>query len=233
MATTTVLCLHGCCQTADAFRSYLKSNVLEIGKKTGITFHFLKGQYDHPEGGKTWTDPPLVVADIWYNKDTGLQTSPELAVPKLKPDYDILKETFAQIDMMIGETGATVLLGFSQGAFAIYEYMRFTRDPRITRLVAMAGYTFDNLNPEGLSGAEGAEDPKEPPLNVEIMNVGNPFDPIVPISLAYTNALKVVTMTHNNKELTEYNKMGHVVPSRKPQARDICTFITSGSVGLE
>lgn len=211
---STVICLHGCCQTADAFKSYLKSNVLDIGRKMGVTFHFLEGAYDHPDGGKTWTDPPLVVADIWTDGDgSGGQTSPATAVPKLEPDHGILGHTFSQIDDLITETGATVLCGFSQGAFVAVEYARFTRDTRIKKIVAMSGYTF-----------RGGSDEQ---LDIEIMNVGHPFDPIVPVSLAFTNARRVVTMIHNNKELTEYDRAGHVVPSRKPQAREICEFITA------
>ncbi len=207
MDKINVLCLHGCCHDETLFRSLLKS-LVKKGKN--VSFHFLNGPYDHPDGGKTWTDPPLKVEEIWHNAD-GTREDVRYAIPGVKYDDTILTKTFSMMDDYIREHHITVLLGFSQGTFACYEYMRKFLDPVITKIVAMSGYTFD----KGIF----------PPLDVEILNVVNPMDNVVPNSLAYSNEEKTMTLIHNDKELTAPSRDGHKCPHRAAHIRAILDFI--------
>jgi pimeloyl-ACP methyl ester carboxylesterase len=233
---TTVLCLHGCIQSAEAFRRYLKGNLIKMGQKYGIRFEFIDAPFEHPNGGRTWTDPPLDVTDIWQNTD-GTRTNAFEAVPKLVQDHTMLTATFERIEHGITETGATVLLGFSQGAFAVYEYLLRTRDPRIAKAVAIAGYTFARA---------GADDGIiVPPLDIQLLNAVNPLDSVVPASLAFTNAREVQLITHDKIKRIPEDELpkldddaknrpspyAHVLPSKAVHTRAICTFI-SGSEDL-
>ncbi len=59
-----VLCLHGCNQTETMFRQLMK-NFIKLGEKQyNLKFHFTEAKYDHPQGGKTWYNRPLDVAQI-------------------------------------------------------------------------------------------------------------------------------------------------------------------------
>lgn len=235
-AKINVLCLHGCCQTSEAFSSYLNS-LIKMSKKSqygNIEFHFLTGPFPHPDGGLSWTDPPLQVDQIWRDctSETSSFTaitrdSPLTAVPSLLPVYCILETTFALIDAAIVEKEITVLLGFSQGSFAIYEYMKVKKNPMITRIVTMSGYTFahsvDELDIPLLSGSE----------ELPILNVVNPMDNVVPASLAKKGGNVVYTLTHNNKGFTEPVKEAHVVPTRAADMRAILDFIKTGTLTQE
>lgn len=213
-----ILCLHGSSQHPEAFASYL-SSITKMSKKapfSKLEFHFLAAPFQHPLGGLTWTDPPLNVEDIWQNID-GTRTDALTAIPKLQYNDKILEKTFELVKETITKTNANILLGFSQGSFVIYEYMRKFRDPRIIRIVTMAGYTFDNLNI------------KEEFLDCAILNVVNPMDSVVPASLIYTNSDKVYKLEHNNKNFTTPCREAHVVPTRANDTRCICQFIQNGT----
>ena len=208
MDKVNVLCLHGCCQNEKMFRSLLKSL---IKKGRGVSFHFLEGPFDHPDGGKTWTDPPLKVEDIWHDSE-GKRENIIMAVPGVEYNDAILTKTFSVMSDYIQEHNITILLGFSQGSFACYEYVRKFRNPTINKIVAMSGYTFvEEISPF---------------LDVEIMNVVHPMDNIVPKSLAYSNQEKTTLLTHNDKELVTPSRDGHKCPHRAAHIRAILEFIT-------
>lgn len=224
MSTINILCLHGSSQHPDAFASYL-SSVTKMSKKAQfaspkLEFHFIAAPFQHPLGGLTWTDPPLNVEDIWHDIGSTSRDNALIAVPKLQKDDSLLEKTFELMKESIDKFQVTVLLGFSQGSFAIYEYMRKFRDPRIIRIVTMSGYTFDNLNSE------------EPPLDCPILNVVNPMDSIVPASLAYTNSKQVYRLEHNNKNFDKPCREAHVTPTRANDTRAICQFIQTGVFNL-
>ena len=182
----------------------------------------MNAPFPHPCGGLTWTDPPLVVEDIWHNRgcDTDARTNPLDAVPKLKENYNILKDAFDLLGKTIEETGAEVLLGFSQGSFVIYEYLIKTRDPRIKRAVAFSGYPFAR-DSDSLENIES--------LDIELLNVAHEMDAIVPRSVAFSKAKIVKTMIHNNKGYTEPNmdnpREAHVLPTWAADAQKIAMFL--------
>jgi len=218
------LCLHGCCQTAESFASYL-SSLRKISKKKPphqqIEFHFLAAPFDHPDGGLTWTHPPLNIEDIWHDKDclvTETRNDPLTAVPKLTTNLAMLKKTFDILDAKIQEIKPKVLLGFSQGAFVIYEYMRnkWTESSSVERIVAMSGYTFDNVQCT------------EENHNFTILNIVNPMDNVVPQSIRFEKAKTVYLLQHNNKNLDTPSREGHRVPTRNGHMRSICHFILTG-----
>ena len=102
-----VLCLHGCCQSEEVFRSYLK-NMMRICKKE-MNFFFMEGRFDHPDGGKTWYPKPLVVKDIG-----NIEYTPGLVGDTL----DLVHEFIIANDI-------AVLLGFSQGGNVIDAYLNY------------------------------------------------------------------------------------------------------------
>ena len=211
MDKINVLCLHGCCQTAEMFRSLMRS-LVKKGKN--IQFHFLHGPFEHPDGGATWTDPPLLVENIWHDGDILSSRENILsAVPGIEYDDEILSETFSMIREYIQQNNIIILLGFSQGSFVCYEYMRKFRDVNIKKIVAMSGYTFDRMI--------------NPPLDVDILNISHPMDNVVPMRLAYSNGSRTTTLTHNNKALTEPSREGHKCPTKSSHMRDISNFISS------
>ncbi len=224
-AKVHVLCLHGCCQTPESFESYLNS-LRKMAKKKAfgsnvIEFHFLRAPFEHPDGGLTWTDPPLIVNDIWCDAAGPTRNNALTAVPKLETNVQMLEKSFALLDEEIVKTGATVLLGFSQGSFVIYEYMtlksRQSASP-ISRIVTMSGYTFrDTLNGPAID-----------PCNFAILNVVHPMDSVVPPTLQFKQSSNVHVLEHNNKNLTEPCREGHVVPTRANDMKIICNFILNG-----
>ncbi len=209
MAKVNVLCLHGCCQDTKMFQSILKT-LIKKGKNT-VNFHFLQAPYEHSDGGYTWTNPPLVVEDIWRDKDSSSRENPLVAVPSVIYDDTILEYTFSIINEYIQKNNIKVLLGFSQGSFVIYEYIRKFRDANITRIVTMSGYTFNK--------------DIDPPLDLDILNVTHPMDSVVPATLAYKNVDRTTLLSHNNKELTSPSKEGHKCPSKAEHINMILKFI--------
>lgn len=218
-----VLCLHGCNQNPDAFSSYL-SAVTKMAKKTQfsdpkINFFFIPAPFVHPLGGLTWTDPPLEVDDIWHNfGDENSRDNALTAEPKLSRKDQMLEKTFELVQEEIGKHDIRVLLGFSQGSFVIYEYMRKFRDQRIERIVTMSGYTFKETFDEGSIDE-----------NLPILNVVHPMDSIVPSSLKYTKSKNTFELTHNNKNIETPCREAHVVPTRAEHCRAICQFIQTGA----
>jgi predicted esterase len=214
------LCLHGCCQTPETFSSYLNS-LKKMAKKKPyqqIEFHFLKAPFEHPDGGLTWTDPPLVIEDIWRDKNCyETRKDATTAVLKLPYNLSLLNKSFNMLENEIHRLKPQVLLGSSQGAFMVYEYMRnkWTTDSHVKRIVAMSGYTFNNV----------LENENH---DFDILNVVNPMDNVVPSSVRFEKAKNVYLLQHNNKNLVTPCREGHVVPTRNGHMRTICRFMITG-----
>jgi len=125
-----VLCLHGCCQSEEVFRSYLK-NMMRICKKE-MNFFFMEGRFDHPDGGKTWYPKPLVVKDIG-----NIEYTPELVGDTLDLVHDF-----------IITNNITVLLGFSQGGNLVDTYLNYKHPDNkpIVKAVILSGYELIDKN---------------------------------------------------------------------------------------
>jgi predicted esterase len=151
-----VLCLHGCHQSAATFRDVTTRFMHRRAEAAGIEFAFIDAPHAHPEGGRTWTDPPLRVADI--------------QAPIARDDASLAAACDA-IAAAVAAHGASALFGFSQGAFAAVEYMRTRRDARVRAVVAVAGYAFD--------------DALAWPAWARLLNVVHAADDVVPARCAY------------------------------------------------
>ena len=216
-----VLCLHGCCQTPEAFSSYLNS-LRKIGKKKeySIEFYFLKAPFEHPDGGFTWTNPPLNIEDIWHDKNSVHTRENALnAVLKLKKDLSILEKSFQILEEEIEKIQPSVLLGFSQGSFVIYEYLRnrWNKKSSVKKVVAMSGYTFDNISENEM-------------YDLPILNVIHPMDIVVPPTLKFEKSKSLYLLEHNNKDLEVPCREAHRVATRNGHMRIICNFISTGSI---
>jgi predicted esterase len=180
-----------------------------------IEFHFLDAPYQHSDGGLTWTDPPLDVTDIWHDENSVDTRQDALhAVPKIPYNLSILERSFQLLDEEIQKIQPHVLLGFSQGSFVIYEYIRnkWTPSSTIRKIIAMSGYTFDNILSDEV-------------YDIDILNVVHPMDNVVPASLMFDKSNKVKILKHNNKNYVEPCREAHVMPTRNNDMRYICDFI--------
>jgi predicted esterase len=124
-----VLCLHGCNQTEEAFKGYLKG-LTQLAKKYDINFHFCEAKYDHPDLGKTWYNKPLFVKDIGT----------------IEYDEDLVGYTLENINQLIGKLDISCLLGFSQGSNVVDTYLGYTNDTRIKCAVMLSGYYLVDSN---------------------------------------------------------------------------------------
>lgn len=203
-----VLCLHGCCQDKDIFKGLMRPF---IKKGKTFDFQFIEGPFDHPEGGKTWTNPPLLKTEQIWIDSMGNREDVRSAHSNIDHNESILTWTFSLMDEYIKKNYITVLLGFSQGAFVCYEYVRKFRHSPITKIVAMSGFTFNREI--------------TPPLDVDIINVIHPMDSIVPNSLAYSNGDRTTTISHNDKNVTVPSRDGHKCPHKAAQIRMILSRI--------
>lgn len=209
-----VLCLHGCNQTPEAFKSYLNS-FSKMAKKHGIELHFLRAPFDHPNGGLTWTNVPLNVEDIWHDQGSESRDNALTAVPSLPQNIDLLTESFQLLEDEITKLQPVALLGFSQGSFVIYEYLRNkAMASSLKCLITMSGYTFDNVD-------------INEQYDIPILNIVHPMDIVVPASLRFEKSKNTTLMQHNNKNLTVPCREAHVVPTRNGDTRDICKFIAN------
>ncbi len=128
MAPINVLCLHGCCQTQEIFEKLMKTYIRLGEKQYNLKFHFTEAKYDHPDGGKTWYNRPLVVGDI------GTITYSE----------DLVKDTLEDIYQLIETNNIDVLLGFSQGGNVVDTFMAYKEHKNIKGVVIMSGYSLIN-----------------------------------------------------------------------------------------
>lgn len=153
-----VLCLHGCNQTEEMFRSILK-NMMKIGVKShNLEFHFIQAEYPHSNGGWTWYSKELQVADI----PGGIAHSEELVA-----------DCMERIDNYVRDHGITVLLGFSQGGNVVDTYLSSTSDSPIERAVILSGY-------------ELVQDEREP-VETPLLSIYSDKDDVVPSSCRPTN----------------------------------------------
>ena len=158
------ICLHGCNQTADAFRSYMK-NLERILKPLKAKFVYHEAVYDHPLGGKTWYETPLNVADIGH-----IQYSPELVGNTLTELQAVVKQY---------ENARICLLGFSQGGNVVDTYLQHEYNRHYPELgpvklaVIISGYSL-------------LSDPL-PKVRVPLINVTGAADIVVPPHLAPKN----------------------------------------------
>jgi len=184
-----------------------------MAKKHNIELHFLRAPFEHPNGGLTWTNIPLNVEDIWHDKDSESRNDALTAVLSLKCNLDLLTESFQLLEDEITKLQPCALLGFSQGSFVIYEYLRnkYLADT-LKCIITMSGYTFDNVKDDEL-------------YDIPILNIVHPMDNVVPASLRFEKSKFVKLMQHNNKNLTVQCREAHVVPTRNGDMREICKFI--------
>ena len=153
MDKINVLCLHGCNQTQEMFKRLLK-NYIKFGEKQyGLKFHFTEAKYDHPDGGKTWYNKPLNVADIG----------------SIKYDEDLVSDTLDDIETIIKDNNIHVLLGFSQGANVVDTFISH-RDSGIKCAVIMSGYSLVDV--KELTRKE---------LTMPLLGVVSNSDTVVPI----------------------------------------------------
>lgn len=179
--------LHGCHQCADTFEKITMRFLTKALDKNKIAYVFLEGPYAHPDGGRTWTDPPLVVADLSTNGQNALPRKPET-----------LAQTFDAIAKAV-DGGVTHLFGFSQGAFAALEYMRERQDARVVGVVCVAGYAFVGREPAW-------------PRSVRLLNVLHKDDDVVPPGCAF----RVTGNDHyeGSREVEHTSARAHSVPSQ-------------------
>lgn len=200
-----VICLHGCNQTPTSFQSYMNS-IVKMAKNK-IEFIFIQAPFEHPLGGLCWTDPPLNVNDIYRINNGAFE-------PAIERNDKMLQTSFQLLEKTIEETGAEILLGFSQGAFVINEFMLQGGDvsKRIKKIITIAGFAFRDSYDKHIN-------------NCSALIVSHPMDSIVPHSIAFHNFDKVTQIEHNNKELKYPSREGHVIPTRAEHTRAITNFI--------
>lgn len=217
-----VLCLHGCCQDVSIFRSIMK-DYIKIGSKQGLVFHFLEAMYKDPSKGKTWYSRPLEVEKIG-----SIPYEPELVATAMD-----------QLAKAIKETGATVLLGFSQGGNVVDTFLHhYHHDGPIERAVLCSTYplvswfTEKSKKPDESKESKEAEESEEPdpydkrePLALPVLSiVSSEGDTITPPATQPT-AYHPLTVIHHTK--------GHKMVTSKPVIRKICSFLAGASDSSE
>lgn len=163
-----VLCLHGCNQNEEMFKSLLKIYIKLGEKQYNLKFHFTEALYDHPLKGKTWYNKALDVEEIG----------------KIKYSDELTKECFDNIEKIIKENNINALLGFSQGGNVVYSYLSHRKNT-IDCAVIMSGYA--------LVGDKKC-DKKD--LNIPLLGVASEEDTIVPFNLNPTKQLITHTKGH-------------------------------------
>jgi predicted esterase len=157
VAHINVLALHGCNQVASMFENILKDFCNIAGKcDVPIKIFFTEAKYDHPFGGKTWYNKPLVVGDIG----------------NIEYSAELVNDTMDDISKLITEHNISVLLGFSQGANVVDTYLTYKKDMRIKCGIMFCGYSLVDPDREKLQS------------NTPIMNIVSEQDLIVPHNLA-------------------------------------------------
>lgn len=166
MNTVNVLCLHGCNQDAEMFERLLK-DLVAIGNKENIKFHFMEAKYDHPLGLKTWYKIPLNVPDIG----------------RIEMNHDMVDDTLNDLEAEIDKLNITALLGFSQGANAIDTYLAYKHSGKIKCAVMMSGYSL--------------VDPNRQKVDVPVLNILSHEDVIVPSKYVSTEYVNSTILEHN------------------------------------
>ncbi len=163
-----MLCLHGCNQTEEAFKSYMKQMV-KIASQYNIQCHFVEAMYDHPLGGKTWFAKPLDLKDIGVQRfdDTDLKT----------------EKTLDQIHEVVTKNNVSIILGFSQGGCVADTYIAY-KNPNIKKLVVLSGYSFVDENRKNNDVAE-------------LLNVFSKSDEVVKSNLRPSHYSTISEISHD------------------------------------
>ena len=219
-----VLCLHGARQDADLFRRYCAPLIRYSPAR--VEFHFLDALYCDSGldcGGEMKPMEPMEpmepdsadhaarAADMndegdsrrrkrwWWPRELELD---EIGRVEWTAEFALECEpALESISRAIEETGASVLLGFSQGANAAVTYMEARQDSRIDRVVSCCGYNFLGV----------------PSVDVPILNVISDDDRVVPIRFTPLNFKSVRILKHDK---------GHRMVTRANDARLVVDFIT-------
>jgi predicted esterase len=192
--TTTVLCLHGNRQCRRTFERYCRP-LQKWARRANVRLVFLDALYRCSSPGVLASlvvdvddddddadaDSKVVVAA----KDDARQWWPRFLtlddIGRVEWDDDMATQCAPALDAIaaaVHDTGATVLLGFSQGANAAITYMQQRRDTRIRRVVSCCGYAF----------ATPPTTTPPVPVPVPVLNVVSDRDDVVPMTLAPTTA---------------------------------------------
>lgn len=202
LEVVVVLCLHGNRQNSDSFQQYC-SAIERKAEKNNVKMVFLNALYpmlianavDYP------TNPPRQ----WW--PTVLNTE-DIGIVKWDDEMKAVSaEALLAIDQAIANTGATILLGFSQGGNAAVTYMEEYRNPQITGVVCCNGYRFvrdisDNTADSVL-------------VDAALLNVTSAEDDIVPDHLAPQNFRCVEQLQHDK---------GHRMVTRASDSQLIIDF---------
>jgi predicted esterase len=167
---TRVLCLHGCCQSEEMFRSLLKTWI-RIGEKDhDLEFHFLQATTPHSNGG--WT---------WYTKELDVS-----AIGTLQYDPDMQNPCLDRVHAYVREHKIDVLLGFSQGGNVVDTYLyKYDMCGPVQRGVIFSGYEML------LSG-----DRVRPGLGAPMLSVYSDADEIVPSKFRPKHYLALAEFAH-------------------------------------
>jgi len=168
--TYNILCLHGCCQNQDMLQSLLKNfiNICDKDKEHQFNFYYVQAEYQHPDGGFTWYNIPLVVKDIG----------------KIKYNENMVKPTLEYIDRIIKEKNINILMGFSQGGNVVDCYLKYYVHTQIKKAVILSSYSLVNEN--------------EPIIDdVSVLNVISKTDEIVPYELYPKNYIHSQLIEHD------------------------------------
>lgn len=168
-----VLCLHGCCQSADDFSKHLK-DFIKISRSAKIKLFFLDAPFKHPIRGKTWVIRDDTQSDEYL---------PDFSdTSKYQLSMDIIIEHIVRNDI-------TCLLGFSEGACMIDTLLRVNHPSmsQITRYVLMNGTSFTNV-PTTITSQ-----------NIHIMSIVSENDTIVKISdkPTYDSSINEIVLHHD------------------------------------
>lgn len=170
LPTFRILCLHGCCQTSEMCKSVLK-NFIEIcnkDKSAKFEFYFMEGKYVHPDGGKTWYNKPLVVADIG----------------NINYDENLVKDTLEDVHSFVLEKDINILMGFSQGGNVVDTYLHYHDHPNIKKAVILSSYSLNDPNRNIVD-------------DVSVLNLISECDTVVPHHLYPKNYTSSTLIMHD------------------------------------
>ena len=147
-----VLCLHGTCQSADAFSGHMKE-FLKFARQAKLRPHYITAPFIHPDRGHQWVARKAGDHDYL-------------------PSFDNVGEYIYSLDMIITyikDHNISVLLGFSEGACMIDTLMRTMHDclTQIKSVILCSGMSFSNS-------------PLFVPRHIRVLNVISTADNIVP-----------------------------------------------------
>lgn len=165
---TKVLCLHGCNQSEEMFRSLIKG-WKKIPEQNGLELHYLQAHRSHHLGGYTWYEKDLDVAQIGT-----IEFSNELT-----------KQCLERVHKYIAENNITALIGFSQGGNVVDTYLsRYEGRTPVDRGVIMSGYEL--------------VDPDRKMLETPVLSYYSEADEVVPAKFRPTHYVSLTEIHHTN-----------------------------------